>query len=395
MKYANLESVVEAAGASDAAHPHCLIVTMMREEGFSGNQVYACALRDYLVRQHWPVSLITPFTGGSLLRSAVFGVRLGLAPFSGTGDVFWFRWGHEHYAELAVRQARKTITGPVVYFAQDPQSARVSLNCRRPGTDRVVLVVHFNESQADEWVTRGRISRGGWLYRQIQSLEREVLPAVDHLIFVSEYMLHILENQIPAVTRIPRSVMPNFAASPSPFSDAPEHDVIAIGTLEPRKNQSYILRVLARLREQGQRVTATMVGDGPSRTAMEKLVHQLDLQGQVIFAGAVKGAANWIPSHRVLVHAAQIENCPITLLEALAAARPIVAAAVGGIPEIITPATGVFWDLSSVDDGAAKLGALLRDESRLALMRKACIERYQQLYCLETAGARLGSILLG
>jgi Glycosyltransferase len=77
------------------------------------------------------------------------------------------------------------------------------------------------------------------------------------------------------------------------------------------------------------------------------------------------------------------------LIEALASGVPIVAAAVGGIPEIIDENTGEFWDLSSVEDGADKVQALLQDPERLAKARVQCKEKYLSTFTPDIAGTQL------
>jgi Glycosyltransferase len=371
------------------ANGRCILVTQMREHGFSGQQSHVAAVQSILVAHGWDVLLLTPFSGRGFFRPVVFGLRYLLKHVSGELDVFWYRYGHALYLRAALKQELKRDPQPVVIYAQDPLSAEAALSLRRMGRDKVVMIVHFNDSQADEWVLRGLIRKGGSTYKQIDNLERRVLLQVDELIYVSRYMKRRLEERIPPLRKVSHSVIPNFVEEPTPDQAVEPADLIAVGTLEPRKNQAYILRVVALLKSRGVKVSATLIGDGNDRTKLEALANELQINEQIRFAGNVPNAARWIWAHKIQVHAAYLENCPISLIEALASGVPIVAAAVGGIPEIIDENTGEFWDLSSVEDGADKVQALLQDPERLAKARVQCKEKYLSTFTPDIAGTQL------
>ena len=111
-----------------------------------------------------------------------------------------------------------------------------------------------------------------------------------------------------------------------------------IGRLSAEKGADLLL---AALREPGTpRVTAVVIGDGPERAA---LTHSaLDLPGgvQVRFAGAQADAATLLPAFDAIAISSRTEGLPMVLLEAMAAEVPVVAFAVGGIPTVLTQASG-------------------------------------------------------
>jgi glycosyltransferase involved in cell wall biosynthesis len=155
-------------------------------------------------------------------------------------------------------------------------------------------------------------------------------------------------------------------------------DLIAIGTLEPRKNQGYLLQVLAACKKRGKSYLLTLVGDGPDREKLAQLAASLGVAAQVNFLGFMPNAACLIANHRILVHAAEIENMPLTLIESLSYGRPILAASVGGIPEIISDGVeGYFWDLDDPESGAGILISLLEDPVRQQHMSERARLTYQ------------------
>ncbi len=268
----------------------------------------------------------------------------------------------------------------VTLYAQDTVSAQVALRLRRRHGCRVVVVVHYNVSVADELVLKGEAVRHGPLWRHATDTERDTLPHADSVIFVSQFMRGVVLERLPQLAGVTHAVIPNFIAEP--VAPAPratyDADVIAIGTLEPRKNHAFLLRVLARARERGHRYTLTLVGNGPEQAPLARLANELGIADQVRFAGFRSNAASLIPRHRVLAHAALVENMPITLIEAMAAGRPILAPAVGGIAEVFADDTaGFHWPLDDVAAAAAMLVDVLSDAALYDRLAAAALERYR------------------
>ena len=312
-----------------------LIATVMRPDGDTGVQTHFRAYASFLAAYSKPAHLITPFDLPKWQIYPVFAVRRLLDLFSGAASVWWYRHWHAVFLRIALRRILANCQTCVVY-AQCPLSADAALRARSSKSQRVVMVVHFNISQADEWAGKGKITVDGSLFQNIRRFESDVLPRLDGLVFVSEFMRRVLLKRIPAVERIPYRVIPNFLRDPggSVIDTIPSNDLICIGTLEPRKNQRYALEIVAAAKQIGRPVSLTIVGDGLSRTALEALCLKLDVAEQVKFAGFVKNGSRLLSKHRGCLHVAQIENLPLTLVEALAYGTPIFAPAVGGIPEV-------------------------------------------------------------
>lgn len=288
-------------------------------------------------------------------------------------------------------------SGPVTLYAQDPLSACIALNANRAQRCRVVIVIHYNTSQSDELLIQGAAARGGPLCRFIDAAEARALARVDHIIFVSTFMQKEIARRMPATGSVPQSVIPHCAGRAVVQCSAPPpgNDLIAIGTLEPRKNQAFLLQVLAQAKVRGFCYTLTLVGNGPDHAMLAALTRQLGLQKQVTFAGFQKNAAGLIAQHRMLVHAALAENLPITLIEALAVGRPILAPAVGGIPEIFSHGVeGYFWPLDDPAAAAILLIQALGDGPTYQRLAYAAHARYQEkFHCDQLAGQWLAAIL--
>lgn len=352
-----------------------VVATMLRPRGGTGVQTHVVELQRALADLDLPHTLVTPFSTGRAGRDGVFAARRALAPLSGAADVAWYRYWHRVYLERALARHLAT-AGPAVVYCQCPVSAAAALRVRRRPDQSVVMAVHFSTSQADEWAGKGRIAEGGRVYRSIRRLEASVLGRLDGVVFVSAAARDELWTAVPPA--VPTATIPNFLVTRGPATDlARRADLVTVGSLEPRKNQRYLLEVLAAARAQGHRLTLDVVGEGPDRRSLAERARVLGLQDQVRFLGYVPDAAHTLPAYRAYVHPARREPFGLALVEAMAAGLPVVAAPVGGIPQLFDEGVeGRFWDLGDPVHGARVLAGLLGDEAARARMGSAARHRY-------------------
>jgi glycosyltransferase involved in cell wall biosynthesis len=347
-------------------------------------------LFEYLRGKRQSAQLVTPFSWAPALAVAVFGLRRVVGPLNGSLSVWWYRSWHYVFLLQAMKRALRS-GEPLVVYAQCPLSAQAALQARVNHRQRVVLIVHFNVSQAEEWVGTGHIARDGLVYRQILELEADVLPRVDGIVYPSAFSERMIQTRILGLEGTPSIVSPNFV-SRVPRADAAEsgNDLISIGTLEPRKNQSYLLHVLAEANRRGRRYSLTLVGHGPDRRRLEALASWLAVEGQVQFLGFQGNAARLMRGHRVYVHSSLMENLPIVLIEALAAGLPVLAGPVGGIPEVFSDGVeGCYWPLDDPAAGASRLIAVLENRARYAALANAAMRRFDQRFETSVVASRL------
>jgi glycosyltransferase involved in cell wall biosynthesis len=147
---------------------------------------------------------------------------------------------------------------------------------------------------------------------------------------------------------------------------APAHDPVVIGTaalLERRKGIDVLLEASARLATPHRLV---VYGDGPLRAELESAAR--DLGASAEFPGFVSDVEEKIAELDVFVLPSRGENLPIAILEAMAAALPVVATRVGGVPEVVVDGeTGL---LVEPEDAAGLAEALDRVASDEALRQR-------------------------
>lgn len=111
-----------------------------------------------------------------------------------------------------------------------------------------------------------------------------------------------------------------------------------VSRLAPEKGIDTFLYAMRQVAEIYPGITGLVIGDGPQSTELSHLVHQLGLEGTVLFPGAHKDIPALNRLLDVFVLPSREETFPMALLEAMAASRAVVATQVGSIPEVVTHA---------------------------------------------------------
>ena len=354
-----------------------VIASMMRAHGATGVQTHVNAVRAKFAELGRKPLLVTPFDLSPAFFYPVFGVRRLLEPAMPAVGVWWHRYWHAWFLRRALRGVLAQL-GPCVLYAQCPLSAWAALYARASPRQRVVMAVHFNVSQADEWADKGMIKRGGSFFRAIEVFESMILPRLDGLVFVSDFMRRELHRRIPELCRVQSAVTPNFLIDPGFRVQSDLHsDLITVGTLEYRKNQRYALEIVAAAKAVGHRLTLTIVGGGPDRAMLESLTKEWNITDQVRFTGAVANAAGLMSAHRAYLHVARMENLCIVIIEAMARGLPVFAPEVGGIPEIFKDGSeGRIVTLADAAIAAEQVTSWLKDPEMMRRAGTAARERY-------------------
>ncbi len=135
-----------------------------------------------------------------------------------------------------------------------------------------------------------------------------------------------------------------------------------IGRLEPQKGHAYLFEAWPAVVREFPDARLLVVGDGALRPALEQRAHELGVAGSVLFAGFRADVPRVLDAIDILTLPSLYEGMPLTAIEASAMARPVVATAVDGTPEVIRDGrTGRLVPAADVPALARALAALLRD----------------------------------
>jgi glycosyltransferase involved in cell wall biosynthesis len=374
-----------------------LAATLMPLTGPTGVQTHlqeACA---FLAARGSRPEVITPHSWGGSLAIPVFGARLAIDRLSGPGSIAWYRYWHYVFLKRALKRRLRGASTTVVY-AQCALAAKAALEARSGENQKVVVAIHSDGSQADEWVDKKMLKVGSLVYRSITELEQSVLPTLDGIVYVSEAARASMARHVQGLDRIRSATVRSFIAMPSPHETvmpAEKRDLVTVGGLEIAKNHGYLLRVLAAANARGCRYTLDLVGDGPCRRSLEALTRSLGLEGQVRFLGSRTAVRDLLPRYRAYVHTSIRESLCVAIVEAMACGLPVVAGPVGGIPELFTPGEeGLFWSLEDQDQAARVLCDLMEDEPAIDRLGTAARARFDKFFEASVVGPALEKLLI-
>ncbi len=162
-----------------------------------------------------------------------------------------------------------------------------------------------------------------------------------------------------------------------------------VAALERRKGHDVLLRALAELDAKSLPWRCLACGGGSQREPLERLAAELGVMERVRFLGEQPQVADVLAALDVFVMPSRHEGLGVAVLEAMATGLPVVASAVGGIPEALEPGrTGLLVPPDDPVALAAALGELARDRERAQQMGKAGRERVLAEFSMEALTER-------
>jgi glycosyltransferase involved in cell wall biosynthesis len=219
-------------------------------------------------------------------------------------------------------------------------------------------------------------------------LERALKNRTDLFLFESAFARDTYQRMIGTPEGLVRCVFNGVTADEfDPITKAEDAtDIVYVGEFRHIKGADLLVDAVARLRADGRPVTLTLAGDGEETEALKAQIQRLSLGDAVRFIGHVK-ARHGFSKGSLLVAPSRGDSMPYVVIEAAAAGIPMVAANVGGIPEIFGPHTDALFAPGiaaamadaieiALDDPAAALARAreLRERIFLHFSQKAMVE---------------------
>jgi glycosyltransferase involved in cell wall biosynthesis len=257
---------------------------------------------------------------------------------------------------------------------------------------RVSLISTLNSWYANE---HGKTSLKGRLYTALELLSNQSL---DLYITVSEkdrrallaaglpeekieLIYNAVDVNLSAIRGDPGSLREKF--------DLPSNSVIctAVGRLVPVKGYDVLVSAMQKVASQVPQLFCLIVGEGESKEKLSAQIRQTGLEDRVRLLGYYDrdNAMSILKSSDLFVMPSLYEGTPLALLEAAALARPILASATGGIPELVQPQEHAFLvppgDPEALAQGLLKLTL---DREYATLLGQKAQQRIHQKFNLES-----------
>jgi glycosyltransferase involved in cell wall biosynthesis len=266
----------------------------------------------------------------------------------------------------------------------------LTASVRRPPGARLVLTHHHAGHLLG--LERGRNSTLG--RRGNEALDFLAVRRYDRVVAISEWVRRFLKDRYRCPDSKLATIPNGWEGRPdTSTSRATEPTIVCVANFRPEKSHKTLIAAFARVLRELPDARLVLVGSGMLEAEIASEVERRGLSRNVDFAGAVTSVWPYLARAHVFALPSRQEALGIAVMEAMAAGLPVVASAVGGVPELVT--SGVTGTLVSPADEAAmgaELVRLLKDPELRARMggagseavasrtSKRMLDRYYDLY---------------
>jgi N-acetyl-alpha-D-glucosaminyl L-malate synthase BshA len=246
--------------------------------------------------------------------------------------------------------------------------------------------------------------------------DRSYLPIVrfsisesDGVTTPSQYLKMATYDKLNLSTDIPIDVIPNFVDTDlyRPLQPGEKRDPIPasigcckeakilthVSNFRPLKRIEDVVRIF-NLVQMEMKAHLMLIGDGPERSKIERLVRDLGLEEKVCFLGKQETFVPILQASDLFLLPSETESFGLAALEAMSCGVPVIATNVHGIPEVVEHGrTGFLSDVGDVDEMAKHALELLRDDELYSRFSHAArqsvldrftlpklVDRYEQYY---------------
>ncbi len=274
----------------------------------------------------------------------------------------------------------------------------IALHSAKAGLLGRIAAVHMRVPvvfTAHGWsFTEGVSEYSAILYR---FLERMAAPLSDRIITVSEYDRALAVNAGVASSEklitIHNAMADTFLFADPGYDKGPVR-IVMVARLDAPKDHAVLFSALSGLRDYDW--ILDLVGDGPHEESLRDEVARMGLSDRVNFLGLRTDVAEILSRSHVFVLTSNWEGFPYSILEAMRAGLPVVASAVGGIPEAVRDnETGYLVGRGDAEALRDRLAVLLTKPDERVRLGAEGRKNYEKKFRLEHMAERTLSIYMG
>src|SRR6185437_11540524 len=188
--------------------------------------------------------------------------------------------------------------------------------------------------------------------------------------FILEHYPQIAPGKI-VVSRIgvalpPLEVVPRRSASPL--------RMLSVGRLHAVKDHAFLIHACRALKDRGCQFTCQIVGDGPERNTLARMIEEFGLANEISLAGHLphEELDPCYASADLVVLTSRSEGIPLVLMEAMARKKLVLAPAITGVPELVVHGeTGFLYSPGSIRDFVHSVESVIRSFGELDSVRRS------------------------
>ena len=266
-------------------------------------------------------------------------------------------------------------------------------NCLADGCEHI----HFESGFGSE-EKEGQIWRRNVLRRIALSRTRKVVVPSDTLVQIARAAWSVPSQKL---VQIPNGVdlcrYRGEEGQRTPLPGLPnESETIVVGTvapLRPEKNVGRLLRAFAQM-QQKRRSMLVIAGEGVERQSLQLLATELGIAARTVFLGHVDDVPAVLRGLDIFALSSDTEQMPNSLLQAMAAARPVAAVDVGDVARMVAPENRPL--VVRRDDGTALAGALTTlsgDAARRRMLGRLNRKRAEARYNIDSMVGAYAALL--
>ena len=277
----------------------------------------------------------------------------------------WMRTGYQGCIR-ATRRALREIRPDIVHGQGTERDCAISAVLS--GFPNV-LTIHGNMRSIAR-VNRARPFSFLWL---AALLERLTLPQTDGVICISNYTRQAVADMSPRTYLLPNAVDAGFFEIQNRYAPASQPIGICVGVISRLKNQNNFIRALDPLAEK-IKFKMIFLGKIDQSSYCQEFLSLIKDRPWCEYLGVVGRSKlkECLQSADFSVLPTLEDNCPMAVIEAMAAGVPVLASEVGGVPDLIEPeTTGLFCDPQKPDSFAVGVNRLLSENGLSARLAAA------------------------
>lgn len=323
----------------DTAQKRPKILYLITKSNWGGAQRYVFDLASHFTQKY---DVVVGLGGAGPLKTALeeAGIRTFTLP-SVQRDIHPMKEVRAFFELVSMIRAEKP---DIVHLNSSKIGGLGGLACRVAGIKKIIFTAHgwaFNEDRA--LPSRALILFLHWitvlLCTQTVAVSQKTAEDIAHLPFMAD-RIRIIHNGLTPVTRYSKTEARRLLSERAPELKQKQTKTVWIGTiseLHPNKGLLRLIRTIETIQKQpsAPHLAVIIIGEGEQRSILEATIKETGLQQTVFLLGALPNAAEYLNALDIFTLTSVTEGLPYVLLEAGAAHLPVVASAVGGIPEVI------------------------------------------------------------